>query len=33
VWKEVEDKARAKHLNPHQAMRAAILGWVHGPRS
>jgi hypothetical protein len=33
VWKEVEDKARAKHLNPHQAMRAAILGWVRGPRS
>src|SRR5258708_5863266 len=32
VWREVEDKARAKHLNPHQAMRAAILGWVHGSR-
>ena len=28
VWKEVEDKARAKHLNLHQAMRAALLGWV-----
>jgi hypothetical protein len=29
VWKEIEDKARAKHLNLHRAMRAALLGWVH----
>jgi hypothetical protein len=29
VWREVEEKARAKHLNLHQAMRAALLGWVH----
>jgi hypothetical protein len=29
VWKDVEDKARAKHLNLHQAMRAALLGWLH----
>jgi hypothetical protein len=29
IWREVEDKARAKHLNLHQAMRVAILGWVH----
>jgi len=28
VWQEVEDKARAKHLNLHQAMRAALLGWL-----
>lgn len=28
VWKEVEKKARSKHLNLHQAMRAALLGWV-----
>jgi hypothetical protein len=28
VWKEIEDKAKAKHLNLHQAMRAALLGWV-----
>jgi hypothetical protein len=29
VWKEVESKAKSKHLNLHQAMRAALLGWVH----
>jgi hypothetical protein len=29
VWKEVEDKAKAKHLNLHQAMRAALVGWLH----
>jgi hypothetical protein len=28
IWKEVEDKAEAKHLNLHQAMRAALLGWL-----
>lgn len=28
VWKQVEAKARAKHLNVHQAMRAALLGWL-----
>lgn len=28
VWKEVERKAREKHLNLHQAMRAALLGWL-----
>lgn len=28
VWKKVEDAARAKHLNLHQAMRAALLGWL-----
>ena len=28
VWKQVEDAAKAKHLNLHQAMRAALLGWV-----
>jgi len=30
VWKDVERKARSKHLNLHQAMRAALLGWL-GP--
>jgi hypothetical protein len=30
VWKEFEKKARSKHLNLHQAMRAALLGWL-GP--
>lgn len=28
TWKEVEAAARAKRLNVHQAMRAAILAWV-----
>ena len=28
VWKQVEAKARSKHLNLHQAMRAALLGWL-----
>jgi hypothetical protein len=28
VWKDIEKKARSKHLNPHQAMRAALLGWL-----
>jgi hypothetical protein len=28
VWKELEAKAKAKHLNLHQAMRAALLGWA-----
>jgi hypothetical protein len=28
VWREVEEKARQKHLNLHQAMRAALLGWL-----
>jgi hypothetical protein len=28
VWRELEDKARSKHLNVHQAMRAALLGWL-----
>lgn len=28
LWKELERKARAKHLNLHQAMRAALLGWI-----
>lgn len=28
IWKEVEAAARAKHLNVHQAMRAALLGWL-----
>jgi hypothetical protein len=28
LWKEIEKKARSRHLNPHQAMRAALLGWL-----
>ena len=28
VWKEIDEKARSKHLNTHQAMRAALLGWL-----
>ena len=27
--KELERTARAKRLNLHQAMRAALLGWLH----
>jgi hypothetical protein len=29
VGEDVELKARSKHLNLHQAMRAALLGWLH----
>lgn len=28
IWKELESKAKKKHLNVHQAMRAALLGWL-----
>jgi hypothetical protein len=28
LWKDLERTARAKHLNLHQAMRAALLGWI-----
>jgi hypothetical protein len=28
IWSEVEEKARSKHLNLHQAMRAALVGWL-----
>ena len=28
LWKELERTARAKHLNLHQAMRAALVGWI-----
>ena len=28
IWKDVEKRAKAKHLNVHQAMRAALLGWL-----
>lgn len=28
IWKELETKARKRHLNVHQAMRAALLGWL-----
>jgi hypothetical protein len=28
IWKDVEEKARSKHLNLHQAMRTALLGWL-----
>ena len=29
LWKEIERKARSRRLNLHQAMRAALLGWLH----
>jgi hypothetical protein len=29
VWKAMERAARAKRLNLHQAMRAALLTWIH----
>ena len=29
LWKEIERTARPKRLNLHQAMRAALLGWIH----
>jgi len=28
LWKELARTARSKHLNLHQAMRAALLGWI-----
>jgi hypothetical protein len=28
MWKELERVARARRLNLHQAMRAALLGWL-----
>jgi hypothetical protein len=28
TWQQVEARAKAKHLNLHQAMRAALLGWL-----
>lgn len=28
IWKEVEERALAKHLNLHQAMRSALLNWL-----
>lgn len=28
LWEEIERTARAKHLNLHQAMRAALLSWI-----
>jgi hypothetical protein len=28
TWKDLEKKAKSKHLNPHQAMRVALLGWL-----
>lgn len=31
IWQEVESKGKAKHLNLHQATRAALLGWLRRP--
>jgi hypothetical protein len=31
LWRELERTARAKRLNLHQAMRAALLGWIQRP--
>lgn len=28
LWKDLERTARSKHLKVHQAMRAALLGWI-----
>jgi len=28
LWQELERTARSKRLNLHQAMRAALLGWI-----
>jgi hypothetical protein len=28
VWGDLERAAKKKHLNLHQAMRAALLGWL-----
>jgi hypothetical protein len=28
LWREMERAARARRLNLHQAMRAALLGWI-----
>lgn len=28
LWNELARAARSKHLNLHQAMRAALLGWI-----
>jgi len=28
LWKELEKVARDKDMNLHQAMRAALLGWI-----
>lgn len=28
LWKELERAARGKKMNLHQAMRAALLGWI-----
>jgi hypothetical protein len=28
IWRQLEARARQKHLNLHQAMRAALLGWL-----
>jgi hypothetical protein len=28
IWREVQAKAKSKHLNLHQAMRSALLGWL-----
>jgi hypothetical protein len=31
VWKALESKAQSKHVNLHQAMRAALLSWLGRP--
>jgi hypothetical protein len=28
IWRDLERRAKAKRLNVHQAMRAALLGWL-----
>lgn len=31
VWRAIDAKARAKQLNVHQVMRAALLSWLGEP--
>jgi hypothetical protein len=33
LWNEIERTARSKRLNLHQAMRAALLGWIRTGRA
>ena len=28
IWRDLEKTARKRHLNLHQAMRAALMGWL-----
>jgi hypothetical protein len=28
LWSQIEQEARSRHLNLHQAMRAAMIRWI-----